>query len=255
MKNPPDIEKLVEEVGKGKYGSPNSLKKNLGEKLYNEVQEKIIENFEDKTIKEIISEINEHKYGIGEGLQLKLGYMYEIVQNQINKGKEGFKEYKLNERQIQILAERAINEEFEDLNYRRELFGTDFIRIGNKINEIKNINIKCNENLLHIDEYINKLYTKEISNEELYKEVGETLYNFIRNKVNEKTGSDERLIITKECIEILADLTIILEFGIHQEREEKLGELYHLVQNRVNEKLNCSTRFDVRDIPKYVKLC
>ena len=255
MKNPPDIEKLVEEVGKGKYGSPNFLKKNLGEKLYNEVQEKIIENFEDKTIKEIISEINEHKYGIGEGLQLKLGYMYEIVQNQINKGKEGFKEYKLNERQIQILAERAINEEFEDLNYRRELFGTDFIRIGNKINEIKNINIKCNENLLHIDEYINKLYTKEISNEELYKEVGETLYNFIRNKVNEKTGSDERLIITKECIEILADLTIILEFGIHQEREEKLGELYHLVQNRVNEKLNCSTRFDVRDIPKYVKLC
>ena len=49
----------------------------MGEELYSKVQESIIGKFQDKTVKEIIKEVINGKYGNGEERQLKLGYMYE----------------------------------------------------------------------------------------------------------------------------------------------------------------------------------
>ena len=45
------------------------------------------------------------------------------------------------------------------------------------------------------------------------------------------------ILITKECIDILAENTILLEFSVDEETKKKLGELYPFVQNVVNEKL------------------
>ena len=60
----------------------------MGEELYNKVQEAITEKFQDKTIKEIIKEVIDGKYGIGEERQLKLGYTnnlcIKIYYNKIN---------------------------------------------------------------------------------------------------------------------------------------------------------------------------
>ena len=88
MKNPENLEKIVEEVEHGKHGRPESLKKRLGEETYNKVQEAITEKFQDKTIKEIINEVINGKYGIGEERQLKLGYTnnlcIKIYYNKIN---------------------------------------------------------------------------------------------------------------------------------------------------------------------------
>lgn len=67
-------------------------------------------------------------------------------------------------------------------------------------------------------------------------------------------GDTFRYTITEECIDLLANLTIIFEFGINKEREEKLGELFPFVQNKVNEKLNCKTRLDILTKPIYLQI-
>ena len=269
MKNPENLEKILEEVEQGKHGRPESLKKRLGEELYNKVQEAITEKFQDKTIKEIIKEVINGKYGIGEERQLKLGYMYEIVQNQINREYFCNLRRDLTDRQIEILAERMIEGEFGYGIEGKEIFEKDYKRIQNKINEINGSEIRYNENLLSIDSYINivynkltlifswiyvKSYTKQISDEELENEVGVHLFAFIKNKVNEMNGDTFRYTITEECIDLLANLTIIFEFGINKEREEKLGELFPFVQNKVNEKLNCKTRLDILTKPIYLQI-
>ena len=62
------------------------------------------------------------------------------------------------------------------------------------------------------------------------------------------------IIITKECIDILVENTILLEFSEDEERKKKLGELYPFVQNRVNEKLGKDERFDTSKKPNYLFL-
>ena len=155
MKNPENLEKIVEEVEHGKHGRPESLKKRLGEEIYNKVQEAISEKFQDKTIKEIIKEVINGKYGIGEERHLKSGYMYEIVQNQINREYFCNLRRDLTDRQIEILAERMIEGEFGYGIEGKEIFEKDYKRIQNKINEINGSEIRYNENLLSIDSYIN----------------------------------------------------------------------------------------------------
>ncbi len=180
--------------------------------------------------------------------------MYEIVQNQINREYFCNLRRDLTDRQIEILAERMIEGEFGYGIEGKEIFEKDYKRIQNKINEINGSEIRYNENLLSIDSYINKSYTKQISDEELENEVGVHLFAFIKNKVNEMNGDTFRYTITEECIDLLANLTIIFEFGINKEREEKLGELFPFVQNKVNEKLNCKTRLDILTKPIYLQI-
>ena len=65
-------------------------------------------------------------------------------------------------------------------------------------------------------------------------------------------GINSRNIINKECIDILTDKTIMLEFSENEERKKKLGELYPFVQNKVNEKLGSNIRHDVSHKPSYL---
>ena len=84
--------------------------------------------------------------------------------------------------------------------------------------------------------------------------VGDNLYRFIRNKVNEMNGNNNRFELNKECIDALAEETIMLEFSDNEERREKLGELFPFVQNRVNEILGCDTRHETLHKPWYLNL-
>ena len=250
------LDKIILEIGKSKYGETlPSVIQNLGEDLYQEVERQYIEMFSDWTIDDIVDEVLDKKYGNGDERILKLGIMYNIVQNKVNEklGKE--KRFELDEKHIEILADRVIDGEFGNGMERRrnlEKLGVDYRRVQNKVNEISGKDTRYDLNILYIDDYIKKLYSKEITDEKVQKDVGDLLYNFIKNKVNEMLCIDSRNIINKECIDILTDKTIMLEFSENEERKKKLGELYPFVQNKVNEKLGSNIRHDVSHKPSYL---
>ena len=92
------------------------------------------------------------------------------------------------------------------------------------------------------------------NDEERKNKLGE-LYPIVQNRVNEIVGSDVRLDIDKNCIQILANRVIKGEFGDGDKRKEKLGELYPLVQNKVNEITgDKSIIYEEKPLPSYVKL-
>ena len=252
------LDKIILEIGKSKYGETlPSVIQNLGEDLYQEVERRYIEIFSDRTIDDIVDEVLDKKYGNGDERILKLGIMYNIVQNKVNEklGKE--KRFELDEKHIEILADRVIDGEFGNGMERRrnlEKLGVDYRRVQNKVNEISGKDTRYDLNILYINDYIKKLYSKEITDDKVKKDVGILLYNYIKNKVNELNDDNTRNIITKECIDILAENTILLEFSVDEERKKKLGELYPFVQNVVNEKLGKDERFDTTKKPNYLFL-
>jgi len=225
MENQENIEQIVEKVENGEYGGPFEIEDNLGKELFNKVQEKILEKFKNKTIEDIFSEVMANDYGIREERKLKLGYMWEIIQNRINEEMDLPKRYALNDKQIEIMAKRTLEGEFGTGMNRKRKLGNEFKKIQNKVNEIIGDGRRYDLNLLSIDEYIDKLYNHEMTDEQLKREIGEPTYCYIRNKVNEINKIDERCKITKACIDELAEWTIKLEFGEDDERKRKLGEL------------------------------
>ena len=249
--------KVITDQDKSKYANSKECNKNLGKNLFNEKENQIIQMFSDKTIEDICNEILDKKHGNGIDRKLKLGIMYNIVQNKVNYELDCAKRYEFNEKHIEILANRVIEGEFDNNMIRKrnlEQLGVDFRRVQNRVNEILDSKRRYNLNILYIEDYIKKLYAKEITDDKVKKDVGILLYNFIKNKVNELNGDNIRNIITKECIDILAENTILLEFSVDEERKKKLGELYPFVQNVVNEKLGKDERFGTSKKPNYLFL-
>ena len=69
---------------------------------------------------------------------------------------------------------------------------------------------------------------------------------------NEKKSEDKKEskitgIENDLTIEELSNKVIRGEYGNGELRKNKLGELYSIVQNRVNEKLGCSHRYDINE--------
>ena len=251
-----NIEDLIQDIVKGKYGKPGELRKNLGEDKYNKLAEIYIKKFENNTIEEIADDVIKGKYGNGTDRMKELGIMFNIVQNRVNEITGNSQIYEINEKHIEILANRVIEGEFDDGMERKknlEKMRADYRKVQNEVNKIKGSDKKYDLNL-YIDEYIKKLYIKEITDDKVKKDVGEQLYNFIKNKVNEMNKDNSRNIINKEGIEQLAEKTIMLEFSEDEERKEKLGELYPFVQNRVNELLGSNVRHDTSKKPWYLNL-
>ena len=249
--------KIITDKGKSKYENSKEGNKNLGKNLFNENEKQIIQMLSNKTIEDICNEILDKKYGDGIERKLKLGIMYNIVQNNVNYYLNYAKRYEFNAKHIEILANRVIEGEFDNnMNRKRNLeqLGVDFRRVQNRVNEIIGSKRRYNLNRLYIEDYIKKLYAKEITDDKVKKDVGILLYNFIKNKVNELNDDNTSNIITKECIDILAENTILLEFSVDEERKKKLGELYPFVQNVVNEKLGKDERFDTSKKPNYLFL-
>ena len=57
-------------------------------------------------------------------------------------------------------------------------------------------------------------------------------------------GKSFRYEIDAKSIEIYAQRVIKGEFGNGEERKNKLGQLYNVVQNKVNEILKCPIRLE-----------
>ena len=257
MEDEEDLDVLIEEIGEFKHGKPDQLLNNLGEELYNKVQERMIEIFSFKTIEELANEVIDKMYGNGDERKLKLGIMYNLVQNKVNEILCCELRHPLDEKHIEILAYRTIDGEFDEGMERKEKLGKEFKRVQNKVNRIKNrpLSEDYDLNKLDISEYIKKLEHGEMTDDEIKKALGIPMFNFIRNKVNERNNIDKRLQITQECIDILADYTIKFEFDENEEREKNLGDLYPYVQNKVNEILGITFRHRIpQPKPHYIKI-
>ena len=247
-----DCQLLIKEIGQGIHGAPGEL--NLDIETLQRVDDRMIEIFSNRTIEKIAQEVKDKIYGNGDERKLKLGIMYEIVQNQINVELGYPKRRDLNEKQIEILANRAIEGEFGEGMERKEKLDQFFKRVQNKVFELEGDDKRYDLNRLYIEEYINKLYTNEITDDDVKAAVGEPLYKFIRNKVNEMNANNNRFELNNEVIETLAKETILFEFSEGDKRKEKLGELYPFVQNRVNEILGLDIILDTGEIPWYLNL-
>jgi hypothetical protein len=135
-------------------------------------------------------------------------------------------------------------------NNKKKEFGDNYEKIQKKICQIKGI-----DKNLTIEELANKVIKGEFGNDEERKNKLGELYPIVQNRVNEIVGSDVRLDIDKNCIQILANRVIKGEFGDGDKRKEKLGELYPLVQNKVNEITgDKSIIYEEKPLPSYVKL-
>ena len=242
------IEQVAKNALKGVFGSIEERKTNL-DYIYPRVQAKIIEivqeELKSKTIREIVEEVIQGKYGNGMDRKDLLGDLYKIIQNEVNILLGFKKRYELDERSKKILFERIKNGEFE--NEKEENFELDE-KTNEKEDEINN----------YIDLSIEVLANKVIRGEfgkgqERKDKLGE-LYPIVQNRVNEMLNNDFRNDINLKSIEILAERVMKGEFGNGIVRRQKLGELYPFVQNKVNEILGNSTVYEEKPIPDYIKI-
>ena len=130
------------------------------------------------------------------------------MQNKVNESMGNDERYELNERNIEILAERVIKGEFGDEEQQKKEFGDNYEKIQKKICQIKGI-----DKNLTIEELSNKVIKGELgNNDERKNKLGE-FYPIVQNRVNEIVGSDVRLDIDENCLQILAARVIKGEFG------------------------------------------
>ena len=231
------IKELAYKALNGVFGPINNLKKNLDyiyPKVLSKMKQIVQEELKEKKIKTIVEEVKIGKYGDGEYRKFFLGELFYIVQNKVNESLGCNKKYQLDERSMEILAERTKKGEF----YEEE--------------EIPKKELGINQ--LTIEQLAKKVIKGEFENGiERKNKLGE-IYPVVQNKVNEMLGYEFRHDINGKCIEILAKRVIKGEFGNGKVRKEKLGELYPFVQNKVNEILGYNTIYEEKPIPSYIKI-
>ena len=149
---------------KGKFGSISTRKANL-DYIYPRVQAKLIElvqeDFKNKKIKDIVKEVKLGKHGDDAYRKEILGELYDIVQNKVNESMGNNKRYELNERSVEILAQRTINGEFGNVEQQKKEFGDNYEKIQKKICEINGINKN-----LTVEELAIKVIKGELGNGE-----------------------------------------------------------------------------------------
>ena len=247
------IEKIAKKSLEGEFGPFNSLNSNLGSVyplVLNKISQIVQEKIKDKKINEIAKEVMQGKYGNGDFRKKVLGDIYNIVQNKVNEFLELKTRHEFNEKNIEIIAQRAIKGEFNDEQIKIE-FEKYYEKIHKKICQFKHIN---DVEYLTIEELAHNAIEGYYGNgDERKKNLGK-LYPIVQNKVNEIVSSNYRHDINEESIQILAERVLKGEFGNGKKRKEKLGELYPFVQNKVNEMLGCTTVYEEKPIPSYVKI-
>ena len=147
---------------------------------------------------------------------------------------------------IEELADLVIKGEFGNGLERKTKLGDLFQIVQNKVNEklYSNIRIKLNEKSIEILAY--RVLEGEFGNGNNRKKKLGYAYIEVQNKVNEILGCPKRLTIEEEkTIEEYAKEVIK---GINENEEDikkRLGDLYPIVQNRVNEILGKSFRYEI----------
>ena len=214
------------------------------------------------------------EFGNGNERKVKLGYLYPLVQNIVNEKFSSPRRYLIDDVLIEQLAKKALNGVFGPINSRKDNLDYIYPRVHAKMIEIVQEELKGKT----IEEIVKEVKIGKYGNGQYRKEFLGDLYKIVQNKVNESLGSKKRYELDKKSIQILEerakkgefgkeeinkiiseakgiDLSLPIEqlakkvikgeFGNGKERKDKLGELYPIVQNKVNEMLNCDFRNDI----------
>ena len=161
------------------------------------------------------------EFGPIDELKINLDYIYSRVQEKINE----ITQEELKNKSIEDIAYDVIKGKYGTGEYRKNILGNLYEKVNNKVNEILDA--------------VKKIEKKEIN------EINEKEQNSNGNKINEDKNLIQASGIEKLSIEELSNKVIRGEFGNGKIRKQKLGDLYPIVQNRVNERLGCNARCDI----------
>ena len=147
---------------------------------------------------------------------------------------------------IEDLAQFVINGKFGNGVERQNMLRDLYWIVQNKVNEILNSSIRHKLDKRSIEILAERVLNGEFGNGNNRKKKLGYAYIEVQNKVNEILGCPKRLKIEEEkTIEEYAKEVIKGIYGNEEDTKKKLGDLYPIVQNRVNEILGNSFRYEI----------
>ena len=222
------LQNLAVRVINGEFGNGNLRKERLGY-LYpfvqNIVNKKLLCTVEypidDALIEDLAKKAMDGVFGSNDELEKNLDYFYPKIQAKINE----IKQKELKNKTIDEIACKVIDGKYGWGKSRREILGDLYPKVQYKVNEI--------------------LGYKKIIN--LNNENPEQ--NMINNEINEVNKKEPKIddIGKGLTIEELAKKVINGDYGNGEVRRNKLGVIYPIVQNRVNEILGYTHRYDINE--------
>ena len=208
------------------------------------------------SLRDIANRVIKGEFGNGKEREIKLGYLYTLVQNIVNERYSNSFRYEISDDLIKDLAHKALNGVFGPPKNLKENLDFIYPKVFDKMKEIVKEelkNKKINEIVeeVKLGKYGDGDFRKNILGE-LYdivqKEVNESLEPNKNDELNEKSKEEipkKKIVIEEFTIEQLAKKSIRGEFGNGTQRKEELGEIYPIVQNKVNEILGYEKRHDI----------
>ena len=147
---------------------------------------------------------------------------------------------------IEELSNLVIRGEFGCGKERENKLGDLYQIVQNKVNEKLGCSVRRKLNEKSIEILAERAIKGEFGNNEMRKKKLGYAYIEVQNKVNEILGCPKRLTIEEEkTIEEYAKEVIKGIYGNEEDTKKKLGDLYPIVQNRVNEILGNSFRYEI----------
>lgn len=230
-----------------------------------------MEKIKNISLQDLALRVIRGEFGNGNQRKARLGYLYPVVQNLVNKKLSSSVQYVIDDSLIEDLAKKAMDGIFGSVNDLKKNLDYIYPKVQAKMNEIAQKEMKNKT----IDEIAYEVIKGKYGNAEYRKNLLGDLYEKVEKKVNEileglkkkdsnneksepNSKNNEIQIENKKevkteglendlTIEELSNKVIRGEYGNGEVRKKKLGGLYSIVQNRVNEKLGSAHRHDINE--------
>ena len=224
-----------------------------------------MDNLKNISLQDLALRVIRGEFGNGNERKTKLGYLYPVVQNIVNKKLSSSVEHPINDSLIEDLAKKAIDGVFGSTNDFKKNLDYIYPKVQAKINEITQKELKNKS----IDEIAYEVIRGKYGNGRYRKNSLGDLYGKVQKRVNEilsmkktnekseqnskndeiniedKKDPKEVGILNDLTIEELSNKVIRGEYGNGEVRKKRLGKLYSIVQNRVNERLGSTHRHEI----------
>ena len=208
------------------------------------------------SLRDIADRVIKGEFGKGKEREIKLGYLYTLVQNIVNERYSNSFRYEISDDLIKDLAHKALNGVFGPPKNLKENLDFIYPKVFDKMKEIVKEELKNKK----IDEIVEEVKLGKYGDGDFRKNILGELYNIVQKEVNDTLGNNKKdkldekskeeipkkkIVIEEFTIEQLAKKSIRGEFGNGTQRKEELGEIYPIVQNKVNEILGYEKRHDI----------
>ena len=234
---------LADRVIKGEFGNGTERKEKLGY-LYPLVQNIVNEklscafriSIDSELIEKIAKKSLEGVFGSFDTLNSNLGSIYPSV---LNKMAEIVQE-KVKNKTINEIANEVMEGKYGNGDFRKKILGDIYNIVQNKVNELLNLKKRHELNEKHIEILSQRIIKGEFKEEQIKNEY-KNYYEKIEKKIDKVDDFDNL------TIDELANNVIQGYYGNGDERKKKLGKLYPLVQNKVNEIVGSNYKHDINE--------